>query len=230
MVDPFRPSADGFAFTNSWPSQPAVRVSTPLGRLSLGNAAGGLCGGMVFAALDYWHAGVVPPTTRPGQDDPLYGFVVRRLIDSWHVPSGVLQYYQWMTLPDADRVVTVLGHDVASERGLSWRTLAVEWPQVRETLDAGGAVPLGLVTVASANPKDLALNHQVLACSYTVSGGRDGRVTVQVYDPNSGQRDDVTLAFEQGDPTGPTTFDHTIAISHPVRGFFATAYDPVPPP
>ena len=85
---------------------------------------------MVFAALDYWHAG---SHRRPatGPDDPAYAFIVRRLVDSWHLPAGVLQYYQWMTLPDADRVVTVLGRDIASERGLSWRTLEVEWPQVR---------------------------------------------------------------------------------------------------
>jgi hypothetical protein len=229
-VGTFLASTDGFAFTNAWPRQPALRLATPFGKLPLGNAANGLCGGMVFAALDYWHAGVAPPTQRPGPDDPAYAFIVRRLVDSWHLPAGVLQYYQWMTLPDADRVVTVLGRDVASERGLSWRTLEVEWPQVRADLDAGTPVPLGLVTVASARPSDLALNHQVLACSYTVDGGRDGRVTIGVYDPNSGRSDDVTIAFELGDPVGPTTFDHTIAISHPVRGFFATGYAPVAVP
>jgi len=229
-VGTFRASTDGFAFTNAWPKQPALRVPTPLGRLPLGNAAGGLCGGMGFAALDYWHAGVAPPTQRPGPDQPAYDFIVQRLIDSWHIPAGVLQYYQWMNLPDADRVVTVLGRDIASERGLSWRTIEVEWPQVRASLDAGDPVPLGLVTVASANPKDMALNHQVLALSYAVDGGRDGRVTIDVYDPNSGQRDDITLAFELGNPVGPTMFDHTIGIAHPVRGFFATAYASATPP
>jgi hypothetical protein len=87
--------------------------------------------------------------------------------------------------------------------------------------------PLGLVTVASANPRDLALNHQVLAGAYRQSGGT---VTLRVYDPNSGPRDDVTLSFPTGHPDGPTDFAHTIAIGHPVRGFFRTAYEPVPPP
>jgi hypothetical protein len=221
---------DGFAFTNAWPRQPALRIATPLGKLPLGNAAGGLCGGMVFAALDYWYAHVAAPTARPALDDPAYDFIVKRLIDSWHIPAGVLQYYQWMTLPDADLTVSVLGHPVTVEIGLSWRTLEVEWPQIRASLDAGTPVPLGLVTTSSTNPKDLALNHQVLACSYTRDGGRDGRVTITVYDPNSGQRDDVTIAFELGNPVGPTTFDHTIDITHPVRGFFATPYDRATPP
>ena len=53
---PFLASSDGFVFHNSWPSQPAVVFKTPFGKVDIGNAKGGLCGGMVFAALDYWHA------------------------------------------------------------------------------------------------------------------------------------------------------------------------------
>src|SRR5262249_21750481 len=68
----FLPSGNGFAFTNAWPSEPAVTLKTPFGPINIGNAAAGLCGGMVFAALDYWHAGTVPPAARPGPNDPLY--------------------------------------------------------------------------------------------------------------------------------------------------------------
>src|SRR6266702_1564071 len=208
----FRAPTDGFAFINAWPHQPALQVSTPFGEVPIGDASGGLCGGMVFAALDYWHAGVAAPADRPGPDDPAYAFIVQRLIDSWHVPAGVAQYYQWMSLPDADRTFTVFGHEVVAEHGLSWRTLTQQWPQVQADLDREIPVPLGLVTVQSANPKDLALNHQVLAWAYEKDAGRDGPVTVLVYDPNSGQRDDVTLSFDPGNPAGPTEFPHTIGI------------------
>jgi hypothetical protein len=61
----FVPSRDGFAFTNAWPSEPAVVLPTPFGKIRIGDAAAGLCGGMVFAALDYWHTGIVPPAARP---------------------------------------------------------------------------------------------------------------------------------------------------------------------
>src|SRR6185437_8999559 len=61
----FVPSQDAFAFTNSWPSAPAVTVQTPFGQVGIGNADNGLCGGMVFAALDYWHAGKTPQAARP---------------------------------------------------------------------------------------------------------------------------------------------------------------------
>jgi hypothetical protein len=43
---------------------------------------------MVFAALDYWCADAVAPAHRPVRGDPLYGFIVGRLIDSWHPPAG----------------------------------------------------------------------------------------------------------------------------------------------
>jgi hypothetical protein len=60
----FLPSRDGFAFTSSWPPAPVVSVRTPAGPVGIGNAAPGLCGGMVLAALDYWHARMQPPASR----------------------------------------------------------------------------------------------------------------------------------------------------------------------
>src|SRR5690349_16753844 len=118
----FVASQDGFAFTNSWPAQPAVVRRTPFGAVTLGDASRGLCGGMVFAALDYWHARVAPPAERPAVGTPAYAHIVDRLVDSWHLPAGVAQYYQWMNLPDADTGVDVLGRHVLLERGVSWRT------------------------------------------------------------------------------------------------------------
>jgi hypothetical protein len=223
----FLPSADGFAFTNSWPSAPAVSIPTPFGTIGIGNAASGLCGGMVFAALDYWQAQVPPPVSQPAPGTPLYQFIVRRLIDSWHIPAGVAEYYQWMNLPDGDASLTVFGRSVVSQRGVSWRTIAEQWPQVRASLDAGVPAPLGLVTVASANPAQLGRNHQAAACSYQIEGSE---VTLQVYDPNSGQDDGVHIRFDTANPTAATTFRHNLNIGYPVRGFFLTAYAPVMPP
>jgi hypothetical protein len=223
----FLPSKQGFAFVNNWPSEPAVVLPTPFGKIAVGNASAGLCGGMVFAALDYWYAGILPPSRQPPPDDPLYGYLVRRLIDSWHVPSGVAEYYSWMNLPDGDRGFDVFGRHVLTQRGLAWRTIENQWPQIAADLGHGVPVPLGLVTVASAAPADLGLNHQVLAYGYQVSAAG---VTVRVYDSNSGQRDDVYIQFDPGNPAKPTAFNHNIAISRPVRGFFRTAYTKATPP
>lgn len=229
MPDPgsFLPSRDAFAFTNAWPSEPAVVVPTPFGKIGIGNAANGLCGGMVFAALDYWHAAVPPPAVRPAPGQPLYRYIVRRLIDSWHLPMGVAEYYQWMNLPDCDTGFGLFGRHVVTERGVAWQTIETQWPQIAADLDAGIPAALGVVTVASASPADLGANHQVLAYGYSATASL---VTVSVYDPNSGRNDGIYIRFDPRAPAGPTAFAHNLAISRPVRGFFRTAYAPATPP
>lgn len=220
----FVPSQDGFMFVNSWPSQPAVVRPTPLGTLTLGDAAAGLCGGMVFASLDYWRSGTPPPSRRPEAGHPLYGFLVHRLVDSWCLPVGVAQYYRWMRMPDGDASLTLLGRPVRGRRGLAWRTVVQQWPRISTELDRGVPVPLGVVTVASADPRNLAHNHQVLACGYETTSAR---TTIQVYDPNRGRRDDIFVSFDSGAPAGPTTFEHNLGIGQRrIRGFFRTAYTP----
>jgi hypothetical protein len=221
----FLPSRHGFAFPNSWPSEPGIVVPAPRGHtLRIGNAARGLCGGMVFAALDYWHAESEPPVAQPDAGAPLYQFIVRRLIDSWHIPSGVLRYYNWMNLPDGDEQ---LARPPRLRRGISWRTIQRQWPRVRASIDAGRPAALGVVTVASWWPGGLGHNHQVLAYAYEISGSA---VSIAVYDPNSGPDDGVRIAFSTTAPGLPTKFAHNIAIGWPVRGFFLTGYSAATPP
>ena len=223
----FLPSRDGFAFTNSWPSAPAVTLRTPFGGIGIGDDAAGLCGGMVFAALDYWHAGVLPPAARPAPGSALHNYMVRRLIASWNLPVGGARYYQWMNLPDGDTRVTAGARHLFTERGVSRRTIAGHWPRVRASLDAGVPAALGVVTVASANPAMLRHNHLVLACAYTLAGNE---VTVRVYDPNAGQDDNVGISFDVSSPGRATAFRHNLGLGRPVRGFFVAGYSPVTPP
>ncbi len=206
----FTPSRHGFAFANSWPSVPAVVVRTPVGRVGIGNAARGLCGGMVFAALDYWRAGRQPPADQPALGTPLFGYIVRRLVQSWQPPAGVLRYYLGMLAPDGELAV---------------RTISRQWPAVRALLDRGQPATLGVVTVDSASPLLLGHNHQVLAYGYRQQGAD---VTLRVYDPNSGPDDSIAIRFSTAAPAAG--FDHTIAVGWPVRGFFLTRYAPAEPP
>ena len=223
----FLPSQHDLTFRNAWPSERAVTLNTPLGRIDLGNASAGLCGGMVFAALDYWHASVLPAASQPSPDQPLYAHIVRRLIDSWHLPAGVAEYYQWMNLPDGDTGFDVLGRHVVVDRGLAWRTIRVQWAQIRSDLDRGRPAVLGVVTVASSKPAELALNQQILAYAYDISGVE---TIVRVYDPNRGQRDDVWIRFDTSKPTKAIVFEHNLGLRRPVRGFFRTAYAPTARP
>jgi hypothetical protein len=225
----FLPSQDAFAFTNSWPPGPAVTIPMPLrgAGIGIGDTAAGLCGGMIFAALDYWHARVRPPEARPAPGSPLQRYIVRRLIASWRIPA-VTRYYRWMIRPDGDRDITVLGRRLGKTRhGVSWRTIAVQWPRIRASLDDGIPAPLGLVTVASANPAQLRHNHQALAFGYDLSGHE---VTLRVYDPNSGQDDGVGIRFDASDPEHATKFAHNLNLGWPVRGFFLVGYSPATPP
>jgi len=247
----FQPSRHAFGFRNDWPNEPALNLPTPWQGVGIGNAARGLCGGMVFGALDYWHAGVEPPAALPAPGEPLFRFIVWRLIQSWHVPTGVARYYYWMNLPDGDTVHSRLLRSrllrsrllhsrllhrrllhsrfqhrrLQHRRGLRARSMATEWPRIRARLDVGQPTPIGLVTVAGASPFQLGRNHQVLAYGYEVAGTK---VTLHVYDPNSGPNDDVHIRFDTQAPDDG--FAHSINIGLPVRGFFLTPYSPANPP
>jgi hypothetical protein len=224
-LERFLPSRDAFGFANSWPDEPAVSIPTPLRRVGIGNAARGLCGGMVFGALDYWHAGAQPPVNLPAPGEPLFRFIVRRLIRSWHIPAGVARYYYWMLLPDGDAVRHLAGPIVLRRRGLRTRSIAGHWPRIRTQLDAGHPAALGIVTVAGASPFQLGHNHQVLAYDYRLDGTQ---TTLQVYDPNSGPVDDVFIRFDAAAPA--SGFTHSVNIGQPVRGFFLTSYSAAAPP
>jgi hypothetical protein len=219
----FLPSRDAFAFTNSWPSQPGVVVSLADRSIRIGDAARGLCGGMVFAALDYWHAGLPPPAERPAAGSPLYQFIVHRLIDSWRIPAGVGRYYWWMNVPDVDFGPGRPAGGSLRRPGVWRRSVERQWPLIRASIDAGQPAALGVVTMASARPWLLGHNHQVLAYDYGLAGTE---VHIAVYDPNSGPDDQVRIVFD----TGGGAFEHNLSIAWPVRGFFRTRYSAAIPP
>lgn len=224
-VPGFLPSSGGCHFNNSFHG-PALVVEVPaFGKVNLGNAANGVCGGMVFAARDYFeaHTPMAADTAAPASGTPLFKFVTGRLIDSFNVPSGILEYFSWMNTPDQDTKVWI-----ADRRGVAWKTIVEQWPSVRSTIDAGHPCPLGLVTVHSHNPADLGANHVV--CAYAYDLADNGDLVIRVYDPNSPNKDDVHLSLNVGNPSQRTPIAHNINISHPVRGFFAVPYAAHVPP
>ncbi len=224
-VPGFLPSQNGLRFVNAWPTVPLYEAKVPaLGTVPIGNASGGLCGGMVFTVRDVFEFGLPPlQDGLPDKATPLFDYIVRRLFDSFHIPAGVLRYYAWMNTPDGD---TDLGFAVV--RGVAWKTAREEWPKVLADIDAGHPSPLGLVTVRSANPVDLGRNHQVLAYRYELFRGI---LTLHVYDPNTDvdEADFAFLRMSLVDPSHATTIDHNIGIADPIRGFFRVDYVPADP-
>ena len=75
----------------------------------------------------------------------------------------------------------------------------LEWPAIRTELDGGQLSILGLVKVIGLDPKQLALNHQVVAYGYDLEGTT---VTLRIYDPNHADDEEVTLQFDTADPRG----------------------------
>jgi hypothetical protein len=192
----------------------------------IGDASDGLCGGMAFAARDQFEAGrPPPPDTAPPSSGPLFDYLVRRLFDSFNLPTGPLEYLKLMNprLPDGETVLTRVG---VLPHGRAWRTVRVEWPTIRATIEAGHPVPLGLVRTKSRNPFDLKHNHQVLAYGYELTGNA---LVLRIYDPNFPDRDDVTLSLPVGDPSRPVTIE-SFPAGAPVYAFFAVRYTATSPP
>ena len=202
----FRPSTCGFRFANAFWPQPLLRIPLAgLGHWPIGDASRGLCGGMAFAARDYFKRGHPPPDDRdpPDYDSPLFRYLVRRLFASFHLPWGPLRYYRWMA---------------ASDEVVQEHTVRHEWPRIRRELDAGRLAALAMIRIRSRNPFRLGENHQVLAYGYGLDE-TSGSLLIAIYDPNHPGRDDLTLALRLRPASGVVS-----ASGETFRGFFHTPY------
>jgi hypothetical protein len=226
-VPGFLPSTSGFRFANAFPNVPVRRIGIP-GVISvpIGDASNGLCGGMAFAARDYFEAGRTPPEVEePPSEGELFDFLVDRLFHSFDLPVGPVRYLELMhpLLPDGETLWSRLG---IGPRGRAHRMLKQEWPKVRADIHAGHPSPLGLVRVKSADPFELKRNHQVLAYGYDFAGTD---LSLRLYDPNHPREDDVTLSIDVADPSVPATIV-TSPAGPTVFSFFRVPYEPATPP
>jgi hypothetical protein len=227
FIPGFKPSANGFKFTNNWGDVP---YSLPPLRGSLldfkyGNANNGLCGGMVYTVRDYYEASRLIPsdTTRPpGETDSLFMYIVNRLFDSFDV-NDVSLYLKLMNplYPDTDENLL---NPIGLANGRAFVMANIEFPMIRADILTGHPSPLGLVRVKSALPFDLGNNHQVLAYGYQQSGEN---VTIWLYDPNTEQADSDTVKMS----FNVRTTAERINVAHNVDGgkgpiycFFRTNY------
>jgi hypothetical protein len=228
-VPNFLPSVNGFRFTNAFPPEPDIQIDLgPAGKVGLGDASQGLCGGMAFAVRDYFEAGRAVPddTEPPAAQTPLFHYITSRLIDSYNVPTGVAEYAEWMLLPSAD--INLL---IEKRPGTFSRTVNSSWPQVRADIDSGHPSPLGLVTLHTADLSKIGKCHQVLCYGYGVD--ETGVVTLNIYDPNTDHSvsDGVWIRFAAADPASVAPISHNINIAEStLHGFFRSTYRPKSPP
>lgn len=218
-VGDFRPSVHGFPFPNWFPpDRPFFLFDTPFGPVGVADATRGLCGGMVFTAIDLFEAGVRTIPREP--TDALFRQFCRRLFTSWGMPFAWVKYWDWQRRPNGSHFIA----GVRTRRGVSSLMIEREWPILRHELHAGRLVPLGLVKETGWSPLKLGRNHQVLAYGYDQSGDD---VTIHIYDPNYPGDDTATLKWSVTDPDTPRTVSHSCE-GDTVRGVFVTEY--LPPP
>ncbi len=209
-VPGFLPSTGGFHFANRWPPGPALRLGLRLPgpvpvalELRIGDTANGLCGGMALAAIDRWTRGVPPPPDRepPAEGSPLFREIVARQIDSLELGAAVLRFYR---------------AGAVSPQARARLSVRDAWPSLRRAIDEGRPAALGLVHVASADPRRLIGNHQVVAYGYALDAPA-GAVGLRIYDPNHPDDDTIRLGLTL-DRTSRTLACTYLAGEAPVLG------------
>lgn len=216
IVQGFLPSRHGLPFPNDFPrGVPVLNLPTPFGSIPIGNANGGLCGGMVFTAIDLFKFRLSPPEY---PYPPVFRYLCHRLIDSFNLPFGVLKYYDWQCRPM--HCQTLCG--VTIREGLIRLTIDQEWNRIRSLLDADSLAPLGLVKAHSYDPFELGKNHQVLGYGYELDE-TSGNLSIQTYDPNYPNDDELTLTMNLSDRTSGQPIVHS-REGPVIRGVFLTEY------
>lgn len=197
----------------------------------------GLCGGMAYAALDYFKAGRPLPRGRGPQDWPtrstpggaaLRDYLWKRLLDSLGAGGGAATTLAWQ----------VMLHRVPSfwpfSGGPGWLLARSrqQWAVLKGHLDQGEPWPIILVG-DTHNPFN---NHQVLAYGYEDNGDNTG--VIHVYDMNSpgnqppGVPETVgqTLRIDLRGPALAAVESCPSAERGPLRGFNCSAYTFNQPP
>ncbi len=183
----------------------------------------GLCGGMAFAALDYYVAGRTLPDDKGPTSNlspVLRDYIVKRMKDSfWYVQDGTLHN-------NLARVLAWMAVEQYAPFGrgpgqlLEWSQ--TEFEKLNDLIARNGAWPIALI----GESKDPCENHQVLAYECE-SRGEQG--VIHVYDmnhPGAGRR--INLNFHgpalegMGEFAGDTW--------QPLRAFFCEVYSPTVPP
>lgn len=216
----FVPSEHGFAFVNRFSGSPLP--SKTLTRLWGGRMDYGLCGGMSYAAADYFLAdqpipGSIAP---PAEGSALYIDLQHRQMQSLGIAlTGSLRFAVWMGMSDhAVQMLTI------------WQLAGII-----AALDRGEPVVLGLVYHSFDETLAVWHNHQVLA--YRVADRSPAGVTLLVYDPNHPGNDEVVIAVRSvdGSPLAGGSEIRTSKLvpgrrARRIRGIFAMPYRFASPP
>ncbi len=172
----FDPAIHGFKFVNSFLN---IFIS------ELDWTTSGLCGGMSYAALDYFLAGQTIPQQNymPAEGMPLQSYIYNRQVNSIVPNADKWAEYGFNPGGSRNREFFNWGLQVGSGR----------LGELRSRLDRGQPVPLGLQGCGAdcGCPDGCPGSHQVLAIGYTMGrytgdvGANIEDFAIYVYDPNN---------------------------------------------
>jgi len=176
----------------------------------------GLCGGMCFAALDFFLQRDGPPIPRGEhrEDRPATGTSMRRYLWKRQLDSLVsdgARFLAWLI------ALNYLPRSWPFRGGPEWLLARSreEWQKLKASVDEGRPVPIGLVREA----KNVYDNHQVLAVSYEETDEAHG--TIYLYEPNCPDRvSTIQIEFGERGLEGR----ESCAPSARLRGFFCETY------
>ncbi len=181
----------------------------------------GLCGGMAFAARDYYERGGAAALSalysdRPSTGSPLYVYLWRRLLDS--LTLNVPTFLAWIAMLHLVPATPPFGG------GPSWllERTREQVAELKRRLARGEPTPLGLV----GDTRDPFNDHQVLA--YDCDTSDPDRPIIYIYDmncPGSGQ----TLSLDLHGPL-VAAIESCPGARGPLRGLFCETYVGATPP
>jgi hypothetical protein len=246
----FDPQVHGFAFANSWKLEGAERqhiygdfIAYFVQRRLLGPLGAwlapfvvrslrgqlerhltpqyGLCGGMCFAALDFYVREGAPPFPRgqhasdnPAPGTPLRRYIWKRQLDS--LVSDGARFLIWLV------ILNYVPSGWPFRGGPRWLLARSkrEWGKLKASVDEGRPVLIGLVR-ATGNVYE---NHQVLAIGYEEADEANGAIIL--YDPNCPDRASIiSIRFGAQQLDG----QESCSADAPLRGFFCETYSPSEP-
>lgn len=174
----FDPAQHGFKFVNNF------TVQTQLAGFN-GPNFGGLCGGMVYSALDYFHAGMTIPQQNhmPAEGMPLQSYIWNRQQNSAFPNADKWIEYGINPFGNRNREFFNWGLQLGSGR----------LGELKSKIDRGEPVPLGLKDCGNdcrCPGGNCPGSHQVLAIGYEMGrykgdlGANIEDLSIFVYDPN----------------------------------------------
>lgn len=201
----FNPVQHGFKFRNDF-----VNHVITVPSLGINFDTFGRCGGMAFAALDYWHHHLAVPedSSLPSDGTLVSKYIYDRLMDS--IMANAYKNFHFMRTPDHPTWINGIG--------VARATREEEFPRLKQLIDQGQPCALGLAK--ATNIGEFGNNHQVVAYGYEVG---DPYSTVLIYD-NNFPNTEVRLTFTTAYDPGERQVHHSHGNNW--RGFFVESYAP----